>query len=635
MAGEQVEHGYRVSDAPAASGGRRVRVLPRAVADQIAAGEVVERPASVVKELIENALDAGARHVAVDLEQAGTGLIAVVDDGEGMNAEDAVTAFARHATSKLGSVDDLGRIATLGFRGEALASIAAVSRTALTTRRPGDLGGTRVVVAHGELVETREVGTPVGTRVEVADLFANTPARRKFLKAPATEVGHVTELVTRTALAWPRVAFVLRHGGRTLLELAAVEDDGERVQQVFGRERAAAMLPFGGRALGGTVWGWLTDSHLTFPSNRQVYTYVNRRYVRDKLVTHALLAGYSTLLMHGRYPGAAVFLEVAFDDVDVNVHPAKSEVRFRRAGAVHELLAQAVQTRLRDQSRDARRPTVSVPHPPPPPQMPLRMSGRPEGGSPPWLGGLRMVPIDSLEALAAHGIDGGIAPAPFETRADVGAPPPRPAPIGEAPRRTGDEPAGFFAGLRPVGQVFEGYLICEGGEHLVLIDQHAAHERVTFERLRAAYASGLIPRQQLLVPAVVEVGPREAALLTDQIGTLDAVGFEIEPYGGTAFAVRAVPALLADTDAELLLRDLAEDLAEIGRSRRLEDAADAVLARLACHSAVRVGHQMGPQQIRALLTAMDHADFSGNCPHGRPAFVMLTRGDLERWFRRT
>ena len=608
MAGEQSEPGYRVSEAPAgaAPGGRRVRVLPPEIADQIAAGEVVERPASVVKELVENALDAGAGHVAVDLEQAGSALIAVLDDGEGMSPDDAVCAFQRHATSKLHSVDDLTRIATLGFRGEALASIAAVSRTTLVTRRAGALGGTRVVMEHGRAVEVRESGAPVGTRVEVADLFGNTPARRKFLKAPATEVGHVSELVTRTALAWPQVAFVLRHGGRVLLELAAVEDDAERIRQVFGPERADAMLPFAGRAAGGIVCGWLSDSHLSFPAPRQVYTYVNRRYVRDKLVTHALLAGYSTLLMHGRYPGAALFLDVAVEDVDVNVHPAKSEVRFRRGGAVHELIAQTVQARLRDQTREPRRATVGLDGAA---QIALRIPPRPQA----WAGApLRL-------------IDG--APPSAEP---LPAPAPRPEP--PAPR---GEPAEFFSGLRAIGQVFDGYLVCEGREQLVLIDQHAAHERVTFERLRAAYASGLVPRQQLLVPAVVEVGPREAALLREQIDTLDGVGFEIEPYAGGAFAVRAVPALLADTDVASLLRDLTEDLADVGRSRRVEDAAEAVLARLACHSAVRVGHQMGPQQIRALLVAMDRADFSGNCPHGRPAYVALSRGDLERWFKRT
>ncbi|MDX2169673.1 MAG: DNA mismatch repair endonuclease MutL, partial [Deltaproteobacteria bacterium] len=392
-----------MSEAPAASGTPRVRVLPPEIADQIAAGEVVERPASVVKELIENALDAGARRIAVELEQAGVGLIAVIDDGEGMHTEDAVTAFARHATSKLASVDDLGAIHTLGFRGEALASIAAVSRTTLTTRRPGDLGGTRVSIAHGQIESVREVGTPVGTRVEVADLFGNVPARRKFLKAAATEVGHVSELVTRTALAWPQVGFTLRHGGRALVELAGVEEAAERVRQVFGPERAAAMLPFASRAGGGLVHGWLSDSHLTLPSPRQVYTYVNRRYVRDKLVTHALMAGYSTLLMHGRYPAAAIFLEVAPEDVDVNVHPAKSEVRFRRAGAVHELLAQAVQARLKDQRRDGQRSTLAIPSLGR--QMPFALPPRADAAR---LGGaaLRLVDAPPLAADAALGVGG-------------------------------------------------------------------------------------------------------------------------------------------------------------------------------------------------------------------------------------
>jgi DNA mismatch repair protein MutL len=374
------------------------------------------------------------------------------------------------------------------------------------------------------------------------------------------------------------------------------------------------MLPFARRTPGGLVCGWLTDSHVSFPGPRQVYTYVNRRYVRDKLVTHALLAGYSTLLMHGRYPGAALFLELPAEEVDVNVHPTKSEVRFRRGGAVHELIAQAVQARLRDQSHEGGRTPLGHGDAATDAQIGLRMPPRAAGAA--W-------PLPPLRL-----IDG--AP---ETS------PPRPlrqapiAPLPELPA-AGDAPTGFFAALRAVGQVFDGYVVCEGAGQLVLIDQHAAHERITFERLRAAYASGLVPRQQLLVPAVLAVGPREAALLRDQIDTLDSVGFEIEPYAGGAFAVRAVPALLADTDVTALLHDLTEDLAEVGRSRRVESAAEAVLARLACHSAVRVGHQLGPQQIRALLVAMDQVDFSGNCPHGRPAFVALTRAELERWFKR-
>jgi DNA mismatch repair protein MutL len=274
-----------LSDSPIASG--RIRVLPPEVADKIAAGEVVERPASVVKELIENSLDAGSRRVEVEHEDAGIGLIAVVDDGEGMTPTDATLAFSRHATSKVATADDLFRITTLGFRGEALASIAAVSTTTLITRRPGDLSGTRVLIRAGKIDEVQEIGAPPGTRIEIVDLLGNTPARRKFLKSPATEVGHVSELMTRTALAFPKVGFSLRHGQRKLIDYAAVDDPAERVAQVMGRERAQGLLTFHGRTAIGSIHGWLSSSHVSVPSNRQIFTYVNRRYVRDRLVSHA------------------------------------------------------------------------------------------------------------------------------------------------------------------------------------------------------------------------------------------------------------------------------------------------------------------------------------------------------------
>ena len=340
-----------------------MRVLPPEIADQIAAGEVVERPASVVKELVENALDAGARHIAVELEQAGSALIAVVDDGEGMGADDAVCAFQRHATSKLRSVDDLSahRHARLSRRG-AGEHRGGVAHDAGDAPRRRPRRHARRASSTAASSRCARAGRRSGTRVEVADLFGNTPARRKFLKAPATEVGHVSELVTRTALAWPQVG--VRAAPRRARAARARRGRGRRRARAPGVRRrarrchAALRQP---RPAAACVGGWLTDSHLSFPGPRQVYTYVNRRYVRDKLVTHALLAGYSTLLMHGRYPGAALFLDVPVEEVDVNVHPAKSEVRFRRGGAVHELIAQAVQARLRDQTRDDRRAPVRLP----------------------------------------------------------------------------------------------------------------------------------------------------------------------------------------------------------------------------------------------------------------------------------
>ncbi len=597
--------------------GRRIRVLPDVIANQIAAGEVVERPASVVKELVENSLDAGATRVAVDLEQAGTAMIAVVDDGEGMSSEDASCAFARHATSKLSGVDDLLRISTLGFRGEALASIGAVGETTLVTRRRDDLAATRVLVRESEIVEVGETGAPIGTRIEVADLFGNTPARRKFLKAPSTEVGHVSELLTRLALAWPQVGFRLTHNGRTILDHSAVDDHLERVRQVLRAERAQALMSFHHRTGAGVVSGWISNSSLTFPSQRQIFTYVNRRYVKDRVVTHALLAGYSTLLMHGRYPAAVVFIDVPFEEVDVNVHPAKSEVRFRRSGAVHDLLVQAVQKRLRSQDLEQRSgDAVAQP-----------VAGQiPFGGQPGFGASPRLLLRPSPSDAAMPGAAFPVAPVPSDP-ASLG----RPNPLPE--RATAGD--GFFSRLRVLGQVFSGYLICQGDDELVLIDQHAAHERVMFERLRDSERDGMVPRQQLLVPVVVDLGAREAALLRDHIDRLTSVGFEVEPHAGDSFAVRAVPALLGDLDAAELVRDLAEDLVEIGRSRRLDEASESILSRLACHSAVRVGQNMSSEQVQALLRSMDHTDFSGHCPHGRPSFITMSRGDLERWFKRT
>jgi len=616
----------------------RVRVLPPEVADKIAAGEVVERPASVVKELVENSLDAGAHQIRIELEDAGIGLIAVVDDGEGMTADDAVRAFARHATSKVTCVDDLFRITTLGFRGEALASIAAVSTSTMTTRRPGDLSGTQVLVRGGTIVEVRTAGAPAGTRIEVVDLFGNTPARRKFLKAPATEVGHASELVTRTALAFPHVGFLLRHGSRTLLDYPAVTQDVERVAQVYGRERAGAMLPFHGRAAVGTIRGWLSGSHLTLPSARQIFTYVNGRYVRDKLVSHALVAGYSTLLMHGRYPAAVVFIDVPPEEVDVNVHPAKSEVRFRRGGAVHDLITRSVMERLRAHTPPAAAGgSAAMPAPPSAENAAAQMSiplrtARPHAP-------LRIVPMVPAPASAPLPTP-STAPSPRgmgATEAPVSSV--TPSSVSHHAQHVGTTPPSsalaFFASLRVIGQVFEGYLVCEGAESLLVIDQHAAHERVTFERLRHAYAEGGVARQRLLVPTVVDVGAQAAPLLAERLVDLENLGFELEPFGGGSFAVRAVPALLGDGDPATLVRDLAEEFTEVGRSRRLTEAAESVLARLACHSAVRVGQSLGPDQIRALLTAMDNVDFAGNCPHGRPAYITLPRSDLERLFKRT
>jgi len=589
----------------------RIRILPPAVAEQIAAGEVVERPASVVKELVENAIDAGATRIAIELSEGGLEKIAVVDDGHGMPPEDAVLAFRRHATSKIASAADLSRITTLGFRGEALAAIAAVSEVEVITRPRAVEVGTRVLVQGGVVRDVREIGAAPGTRVEVRDLFFNTPARRKFLRGAGTEVGHITELVVRFALAYPQVGFALRHGNRVLLDFPPAPQGTERLGQAFGPERAARMRVVAGRGAVGSVEGWVTEPHLHFPTAKNVYIYVNGRFVRDRLITHALLRGYATLLMQGRYPGAVLFVRVPPDEVDVNVHPAKAEVRFRRGGLVHELVARAVSDRLRSaipmaslEGRESREE----------PEEEARGAFGCHSGALAGAGDLCLVPMPVRSPVAAE--------SPLSPGVGVQLP-------GSLPAERG-----FFSSLEVVGQIFDGYLVCQDSDAMILIDQHAAHERVVFERLRRAYAAGGAARQSLLVPAVVDLRPREAAVLGEIAAELERIGFEIEPFGNGSVLVRAVPALLADVDPAGLLRDLAEELGEEGSSRRLANAAEALLSTLACHSAVRVGQALSAEEIRALLGAMDEVDFAGQCPHGRPAFLSVPRTEIERRFRR-
>ncbi len=606
----------------------RIAVLPVALANQIAAGEVIERPASVVKELVENALDAGARRIVVAVRDGGCALIRVRDDGEGMAREDAVLAFARHATSKIRVSEDLIAIETLGFRGEALASIAAAADVELLTRRADEEVGTRVTARGGVVVDVGDAGSAPGTLVEVREIFAALPARRKFLRRPATEFGHIAEVLSRLALGVPLVGFTLEHDGRRVLDLPPVGNALERVVQVVGREVAQGMTAL---EVDGSIAR--LRAHLGRPENslstaRLVLTYVNGRVVRDRVLTRAVLDGYETLLMRGRYPICVVFLQIAPGEVDVNVHPAKAEVRFRDAGAMHRIIARGIATRLREAmagqaprgpgDRAATHSTL--------PRSEWRRSG--PGRS--WMGGGESPAVLGRAHEAAS---------PYSTS----VPPISPAVVAEsAPSPAGADEiggpavpaAGGFASLRFLAQVLDGYLVCVGPDGLVIIDQHAAHERVRFERLRAQTDAGAVPAQRLLVPDTLQLGLRDVQALVEAAPLLERLGFEGEAFGGGTYVLRAVPTLLADTDCPAVLRDLAADLAEIGASRAGDEAMDGILARVACHSAVRVGRRLERAEVEALLRAMDEVDRSSYCPHGRPAFLALERGTLERMFKR-
>jgi DNA mismatch repair protein MutL len=577
----------------------RIQVLPPALVNQIAAGEVVERPASVVKELVENAVDAGARSIQIDVEEGGLSLVRVADDGGGMDREDAALALERHATSKLRDAAGLSAISTMGFRGEALPAIASVSRLRIDTC--GDAGGegTRIVVEGGHPVETGPVARARGTTVEVRDLFFNTPARRKFMRAPSAESGHVSEAVIRLLLAHPAVGLTLRSGGRVALSSVPGSPLAERLAAAVGREAARRLVPVEGARGEVRVRGLLTSPDHSEATGRGLYLFVNGRYVRDRAATHAVLRAYAETLPRGRWPAGALFVELPPDRVDVNVHPQKLEVRFADARSVHDALFHAVAGALR---------------------------------TAPWLRHGAPVPADIQVPLAAEAAAGDEVAALLARAAGPG---PDPSfafagPPGGEPEAAA-APAGYFASLRYVGQHARTYLLCEApGGALVVIDQHASHERVLFHRLRQAWRARRIAVQPLLLPRVVHLPPAAARALEGGLAELAQLGIEAEPFGGDAFAVKGLPALLAGVDAPALLADLAQQLEQVERGSAAEEAWHDLLATMACHSAVRANQELSGDEVRALLDGLDAIDFKARCPHGRPVVFELALADLER-----
>lgn len=590
----------------------RIAVLPPSLQAQIAAGEVVERPASVVRELVENALDAGARRIDVQLTGGGLERIVVRDDGEGMSPQDALLAFSRHATSKLVRLDDLSSVATWGFRGEALPSIAAVARVTLTTRRPTDPTAHRIATEAGAACDAGPTGAPPGTSVDVQNLFAAVPARRKFLRTVATEVAHVSDVITRLAVAAPGVSFRLSHDGRTPLDLPAVRSLRERLTQILGSERGRALVELKGPAGAVAVSGLLGPPREALSSARLLWTYVRigegaARWVRDRLLTHAVLDGYESLLMKGRYPIAIVFVTLQAGEIDVNVHPAKLEVRFRSPSVVHQLVAPAIRRCL----GGALRPGESAP-----------ASSAGSVGE----GIVAYLPEAPGEPMAADDAGAARLVTPMPARAVLLEPATQSALWQPSPEG--------FASLRFIGQFFEGYLLCEGSGRVVLIDQHAAHERVLFEALRTSAARSGVARDPLLVPETVTLGPAEVAALAEHGALLESAGLEGEPFGEDTYLLRTVPHALRGQDAGSLLRAIAADLVDRGASQAAARARDDLLATLACHAAVRVGQRLEGPRVHALLEAMDRVDVNAHCPHGRPVAVALTRARVEALFGR-
>ncbi len=574
----------------------KIILLPESWASRIAAGEVVERPASVVKELVENALDAGANEISVWIEESGSALIRVSDDGEGIPSEDLSLAIERHSTSKLKSEADLFRISTLGFRGEALPSIASVSRLEIVSRAREEKAGCRIQVEGGKKGEPVVAGCPAGTTVEVRQLFFNTPARRKFLRSPATELGHICEIINRAALARGEVHFRLYHGGRMLCDHVSTVEIKDRLQQVLGPDIAGTMVPFSWSGRSMRISGFLSSAPSSFSNSRHLLTYVNRRFVRDRILTHAVLQGYETLLMKGRYPAVILYLEIPFEEVDVNVHPAKYEVRFRHQSEVHEAVVEAVRAKLRSEAKE---PALRISRQTEPAFVGVREPSFPYP-SPSREGDLPSPPGDSVEL----GSDGDkIHP-------------------------------GFFSSLDILGQLLGCYLVCASSRGMALIDQHAAHERIAFEKMRRQVERGEVEKQNLLIPQILRLPVSEAAFLVQNLSALEQLGFTVEEFGPSSFAITAVPALLPSGDyCEALQRMLAE-FAEVGQSVELRQDLEERLMTIACHSVIRANRKLEREEIRALLRELDQIDFATQCPHGRPVLVEFTQDQLERMFKR-
>ena len=589
-----------------------IHLLPENLCNQIAAGEVVERPASVVKELVENSLDAHATQITIEIEGGGGRLIRVSDDGDGMGKDDVFLCLERHATSKIASSADLFRLQTLGFRGEALPSIAAVSRLTVRSQTATAPEGWELYVEGGTVKKAGAIGLPAGTTIEVRDLFFNTPARRKFLRKEETEFGHIAELVTRLALCSPEVQFQLVHNQRTILNAPRQHRLEERIATLLGRPLLAELVkvdrtePGAGLALQGLI----SHPNLHRSSSAAIYTYINGRYVRDRVVQHAILDGLRHLFPRGRYPVAVLFLAIPGASVDVNVHPTKHEVRFSQQALVHDFIAGAVKEALRPgiESLGCERPTVD----------------RNYGSSESYGETVTLPVAEPVSAFVAPMT--GDVPQVSEPVVVWSSQPAVVAPFAGS----------YFSSLRIIGQFRASYIVAEDDDHLLLIDQHAAHERIGFERLRREFHGGAVARQGLLFPQIMEFDFKETALLTEYLQPLHRLGFELEPFGPRTFALKAVPQLLAGRDNfSQLLHDLAGDLGELGVSRRIEDALDSFLLLISCHGMVRARQKLTPAEMAALLNDLDGIDFNAHCPHGRPVYSRLSDAEIARLFRRS
>jgi DNA mismatch repair protein MutL len=687
----------------------RIHILPEAVANRIAAGEVVERPASVVKELLENALDAGANSIRVEVESGGKRMIRLVDDGHGMTHDDALLAFERHATSKLKSADDLMSIATLGFRGEAMPTIAAVSRLLLETRDAAEPEGVRVEFAAGKLISVKSAGLPAGTSVSVADLFYSVPARRKFLKSETTELGHIASLVTHYALANPGKQFVLTTPTQQIIDCPPVERLADRIYQLFGKQSLDELveIPTASAAFRAaitepelepqeesariSVYGFTSRPEIQRPNRNGIYVFVNRRLVRDRLILHAIHEAYRNILPGNVFPATLLFLEMPYDEVDVNVHPAKIEVRFRRSQFVHDFTRDSIRQVLMNaravpsfaaaasagaaatpsnggfgmnpvtaatqaspypdsnggssQASDttsqnyAAAPAVSIPHAniPSLEDVGIGSGVGSDGGF--ELTGAPLRPVAqrfSFESASTFGDALDTVPsAASQTLPSDTAQPNWAANFSNATDGPGRLPhPDEIADLKPLGQVSASFIIAVNGEGLWIVDQHVAHERILFEQHLEARRAGKVESQRMLMPMILELAPRQLVIYEKIADELTANGFEVEPMGPRSVAIQAIPAGVTGNDAEKLLTEILDGIERENAAISIETLQAKIAASTACHAAIKVNMPLDQTKMEWLLAALAKTDCPMSCPHGRPVVLRYSVKEIERAFHR-
>ncbi len=647
----------------------KIRVLSDQLVNQIAAGEVVERPASVAKELVENAIDAGATRIVIDVEAGGRRLLKVADDGLGMVRDDAILAFERHATSKIANADDLHNIATLGFRGEALASIASVARVELITCTGEAAAGTRVVIEGGRMRDVKDAPHPRGTTVVARDLFFNVPARRKFLRSEATESFHLTNLVTHYALAHPEIAFTLTNNGREVLRVAMAKDLRERAYQIFGAEFLENLLEVGGgQPQIARVRGYVSAPRDRRTSRDAQYLFVNGRFVRDRLIGRALSEGYRSVLPHGVYPAALLFLDTPLEEVDVNVHPAKTEVRFRRAAAVADAVRESVRAALASAGYlrvEAQEPSREAESPgqPDPPAMSVAVSA---SGNQPTSSQVEygasaarereivnrqtpiefvVTPIEPDDVIFDKIGNSGVTPTTESSE----------PPLMEAasafteafgktevlpPLNSADKfirelaPESLSPNIRTLGQLEESFIVAADDEGLLLIDQHVAHERILFDKYRALEKTRQPESQSLLIPETFDLTPAQAAAFDLIQEELESYGFSLMRLSGRTVAIKATPADLPASEARNMLAELLETVDAEKKGAARETLRDEIAASLACHAAIKVNTPLAAEKMRWLIDRLLSTSSPTTCPHGRPVILRLTIKDILKGFHR-